>query len=77
MNTIIRSAITAVVLVAGYSAGQAQAHTVWRYPYKGAPYAVPHTHPGGEYKVRTASECPRTVIRRSFRGKVSLWCPVR
>ncbi len=73
MKKLITLALAAIALVAGFSASQA--HTKWRYPHKGAPYAVPHTHPGAGYAVRTASECPRTVIRRSFRSDVSLICP--
>ncbi len=44
MKTTLTSALAALTLVVGLSAGQAQAHTEWRYPYKGAPYAVPHGH---------------------------------
>ena len=38
MKSIISFAATA--LLAGSIAGQAQAHTVWHFPYKGAPYAT-------------------------------------
>lgn len=76
MTSSITSALAALTLSAGMFAGQAQAHTEWRFPPKGgAPYAVPHTHSGGGYAVRNASECPRTVIRRSFRSNVKLVCP--
>ena len=44
MKTTLTSALAALALVAGFSAGQAQAHTEFRFPFKGAPYAVPHTH---------------------------------
>lgn len=44
MKTTITAALAAITLAAGMFAGQAQAHTQWRYPYKGAPYAVPHDH---------------------------------
>jgi len=36
--------LAAAALLTGTVAGQAQAETVWRFPYKGAPYAVPHEH---------------------------------
>ncbi len=35
--------IAAAVLTLA-AAGQAQAATEWRFPYKGAPYAAPHDH---------------------------------
>jgi hypothetical protein len=71
-------ALVFALLAAGTFGGQAQAHTVWgTLPKSGVPYAVPHTHPTGGYTVRSASECPRTVIRRSFRSKVTLVCPDR
>lgn len=40
MKTIISSAILAFAVVAGASVGQAQAETVWHFPYKGQPYAT-------------------------------------
>jgi len=40
MKTIINSAILALAVVGGASVGQAQAETVWHFPYKGAPYAT-------------------------------------
>lgn len=75
MNKIINTAFVAFALAAGAASTQASAHTVWRFPYKGASYAVPHTHTNGNYTVRSARECPRTVIRRSFRSKVTPVCP--
>lgn len=78
MNTIIISGFVVTLLGAGSFVGPASAHTIWRYPYKSAPYApyaVPHTHARGGYVVHSASDCPRTVIRRSFRSKVTLVCP--
>ncbi len=74
MKISITSALAGLTLSAGLFAGQAQAHTEWRFPHKSAPYAVPHTHSGGGYAVRNASECPRTVIRRSFRSNVKFVC---
>lgn len=71
MKTIFKAVLIALALTGGTAA--AQAHTVWRFPHKSTPYAVPHTHPGG-YAVRNTTECPRTVIRRSFRSKVTLVC---
>lgn len=38
MKTIIKTAIVALTLAAGATAGQAE--TVWHFPYKGAPYAT-------------------------------------
>ncbi len=78
MRNTITLALSAIALSAGVFAGQAQAHTQWRFPPQGgAPYAVPHTHTSGSYTVQNAAECPRTVIRRSFRSKVTLVCPDR
>ena len=78
MKTTITSALAAIALVAGFSTGQAQAHTlIGTLPNSGVPYAIPHTHPGGGYSVQSASECPRTVVRHTFRSKVSLVCPDR
>ncbi len=77
MKQQIALALTAMALSAGVFAGQAQAHTEWRYPYKSAPYAVPHTHASGSYTLRNAADCPRTVIRRSSRSKVTFVCPDR
>jgi hypothetical protein len=78
MKTTITSALAVMTLTAGLFAGQAQAHTQWRFPHKSAPYAVPHTHTSGEYKVRSQSDCPRTVIiRGSGKGQIQLFCPVR
>lgn len=71
-STLVLAAMT---LTSSMFAGPVQAHTEWRYPHKSAPYAVPHTHSGGKYAVRNASECPRTVIRHSFRSNVRLLCP--
>lgn len=78
MKTIIASALAAMTLTVGVFAGQAQAHTQWRFPYQSAPYAVPHTHLNGEYKVRSPSDCPRTVIiRGTGKGVTTLFCPVK
>lgn len=77
MKTTLSAAIAAVALAAGLSVGQAQAHTVIRYlPKSGIPYAVPHTHPKGEYKVRSMSDCPRTVIIRGNAKQTQYYCPV-
>lgn len=75
MKTIIKTGLLALALTVGTAA--AQAHTMWRFPHKGAPYAVPHTHPKGEFKVRSQSDCRRTVIiRGSGKGRTELFCPV-
>lgn len=77
MKTIIKTGIVALTLATG-ACGQAQAHMVWGYVPKGGPlYAVPHRHPGGGYTVQNAAQCPRTVMRRTIRSKVSLFCPDR
>lgn len=36
--------IVSLVALGAVSIGAASADTQWRYPYKSAPYAVPHTH---------------------------------
>lgn len=38
------SKFTAATVAIGVFAGLAQAGPVWHFPYKGAPYAVPHDH---------------------------------
>lgn len=38
--------LAAAALLTGTVVGQAQAEAVRRFPYKGAPYAVPHEHNG-------------------------------
>jgi len=43
MNRIILAIATAAISSATL-AGGAQASTIWRYPFKSAPYAVPHDH---------------------------------
>ena len=43
MKTTRTSALAAFTLLVGLSAGHAQAHTEFRFPFKSAPYAVPHT----------------------------------
>lgn len=40
MKSITKTALIAVALIAGSIASQAQAKTVWHFPYKGAPYAT-------------------------------------
>lgn len=39
--------VAAAALVTGTLAGPAMAEAVWRYPYKGTPYSVPHEHNEG------------------------------
>jgi|JRYL01.1.fsa_nt_gb hypothetical protein len=36
--------LAAAALLTSTVAGQVMAEPVWRFPYKGAPYAVPHEH---------------------------------
>lgn len=76
MKTIIKTTLAAFALVAGASAGQAQAETVWHFPYKGALYATQSAsaykaasvhvvrmakHHNHDARVRTASK--KQVIR--------------
>ena len=77
MKTISKGALAALTLAVAFFASQVQAHTLWRFPYKSTPYAVPHTHVDGGYKVSNPYECPRAVIRHSFRSKAWLVCPDR
>lgn len=76
MKTVFATAISASALVVGSLAGPAQAHNLVAPRAKSPiPYYVPHSHPGGGYVVRNASECPRTVIRRIKNGRTALYCP--
>lgn len=43
MNRVIL-ALAIAALSSATLAGGAQAETIWRFPYKGMPYAVPHDH---------------------------------
>ncbi len=43
MKRIILAIVTAAIGSATLIGG-AQANTIWRYPYKSTPYAVPHDH---------------------------------
>lgn len=75
MKTIIISALVAMLSAVSF-VGSASAETIWRYPYKSStPYSLPHAHGRGGYVVHSASDCPRTVIHRSFRSRVTLVCP--
>lgn len=61
MTISITSALAALTLSAGVFAGQALAHTEWRFPPKGgAPYAVPHEH----YKPAVRSNTMRKNMHR-------------
>lgn len=40
MKSITKAALVAIALIAGSIASQAQAETMWHFPYKGAPYAT-------------------------------------
>jgi hypothetical protein len=44
------------------SLGTANADVRWRYPYKGAPYAVPHTHTGNVMRDGKAIAHPRRHV---------------
>lgn len=43
MNRIILAIATAAISSSTLIGG-AQADTIWRYPVKGTPYAIPHDH---------------------------------
>lgn len=61
MRISITSTLAALTLLAGMFAGQAQAHTMWRFPPKGgAPYVVPHEH----YKPAVRSNSVRKHMHR-------------
>jgi hypothetical protein len=61
MRISITSTLAALTLFAGMFAGQAQAHTMWRFPPKGgAPYVVPHEH----YKPAVRSNSVRKHMHR-------------
>lgn len=78
MKLIITSVLVATHLGAGSFDSPASAHTIWCDRYKSTTHAfcaVPHACAGGGYVVRSTSDCPRTVIRRSFRSNVTLVCP--
>lgn len=60
--------LTAVVLLA--AGGQAAAHTLWAFPYKRAPYAMPHDHatPSKTMMLRKTSAQEETPAER--RGEI-------
>lgn len=62
MRLFITSTFAAMTLVAGVTASIAQAHAEWRYPFKSAPYAVPHTHTDGATTMPIQKK--RTVAKR-------------
>lgn len=67
MKTTSKTALVALTLAAAAIGGQAQAHTEWRYPFKGAPYAVPHEHSTGATNIRKSmSLSERAVDQRSI-----------
>jgi hypothetical protein len=55
--------LAAAALLTGTVAGQAQADTIWRFPYKGAPYAVPHEH-NGRIAIGQNTRKPKAVHAR-------------
>lgn len=76
--THLFSKVAATALLGGSIASQAQAHTEWRFHYKGAPCAASHAESDrGGYRVRNALDCPRTVIRRRVLSRTWLICPPR
>ncbi len=77
MQSIIKTGITALALTAGTVAAS-QAQPFPRLSSKGMPYAALNTQPKGEIKVRSQSDCPRTVIIRVLaKGQVERICYVR
>jgi hypothetical protein len=63
MKTIMKTALVALTLTVG--GAPAQAHTIWRFPYKGAPYAVPHEHKGSVAVTGKAKSLLRRTYKRS------------
>lgn len=59
MNRFILSIATAAIASATLIGG-AQASTIWRFPHKSAPYAVPHDH------VKSQGAAP-VVVHRTAR----------
>lgn len=55
-------AIAAAVSVS--AAGQATANTIWTFPYKGVPYAVPHDH---AKRANSSSKIGRKVVHAQAR----------
>lgn len=76
MTRIISALVLALVL--GICSGQAQAETVWHFPYKGTPYAV-HTTPlrGGGALATAARPRHATHARAARRLAVSRCAPRR
>jgi hypothetical protein len=56
--------LAAIALLTGTVAGQAMAGSVWRFPYKGAPRAVPHEH---NDRVSAASKKAKHASKRGYR----------
>lgn len=57
-------ALAAVAMSSGI--GQAEANTVWVFPYKGAPYAVPHDH---SKQANTPLKAQKKAIREKARDR--------
>jgi SRSO17 transposase len=69
VNTIAATLLTGVI------AGQATADTIWRYPYKGAPYAVPHEHNDQVSPEREATKSASKPGRRNATGAAGKRAP--
>lgn len=63
MKTIINSSVLAFAALAGISASQAQADTVWHFPYKGAPYATQSAPVRQAAPVRITRNASRSTFR--------------
>lgn len=62
---VVAAAIAAVAMTS--TVNQATANTVWVFPYKGAPYAVPHDH--GK-QVNTPVKTKK-VVRQKARDRIA------
>ncbi|KAB2943553.1 MAG: hypothetical protein K8F92_08730 [Hyphomicrobium sp.] len=62
---LVVAAALAAVAMAG-AVNQATANTVWVYPYKGTPYAVPHDHGKQADTLKTNKKAAREKARDRF-----------
>jgi len=73
MKTILTAATLAVGLAAGAIGSQAQAETVWHYPYKGTPYATETTPSACVHRTRRGSGAYRVIRRRAGEKRWTHW----
>lgn len=69
MKTISISVILAFAVAAGASVGQAQAETVWHFPYKAAPYATQSAPPDRAKSVRAKRDGKQVRVRTHAKHK--------